>query len=138
MYTKVVALPTAEFESWYATMEQEIEGDLGQLSPEDEKSNTKPILAGKKLIRTKGCMACHSTDGSKMIGPTFQGIFGKQQVVLIDGNETEVVIDDEYLRRSILQPSLEVVKGYDDLMPAQGDQISEQELVAIIQYLKEL
>ncbi|MCK5454977.1 MAG: cytochrome c, partial [Calditrichia bacterium] len=94
--------------------------------------------AGKYLIRTKGCMACHSSDGSKMIGPTFQGIFGKQQMVVIDGEETEVVIDDEYLRRSILQPNLEVVKGYNALMPAQGGQISEQELVAIIQYLKEL
>jgi cytochrome c oxidase subunit 2 len=83
-------------------------------------------------------MACHSSDGSKMIGPTFQGIFGKQQIVMVDGEEKEVVVDGEYLRRSILQPNLEIVKGYQALMPSQEGQISEQELVAIIQHLKEL
>jgi cytochrome c oxidase subunit 2 len=138
MYTKVVALPQAEFDTWYSEMEKEIEKSVTQSGAESDKGNGKPLIAGKKLIRTKGCIACHSSDGSKMIGPTFQGIFGKQQIVVIDGEESEVVIDDEYLRRSILQPNLEVVKGYNALMPAQGEQISEQELVAIIQYLKEL
>ena len=138
MYTKVVALPRAEFDTWYSEMKKEVEESLTQVDVEGEEGEIKPVFAGKYLIRTKGCMACHSSDGSKMIGPTFQGIFGKRQMVVIDGEETEVVIDDEYLRRSILQPNLEVVKGYNALMPAQGGQISEQELVAIIQYLKEL
>ena len=138
MYTKVVALPQAEFDTWYSEMETEIEESVTQSGAESEKGDIKQVFAGKKLIRTKGCIACHSSDGSKMIGPTFQGIFGKQQIVMIDGEEKEVIVDDEYLRRSILQPNLEIVKGYKALMPSQEGQISEQELVAIIQHLKEL
>jgi len=138
MYTKVVALPQNEYDSWYAKMEADIKSDTLPDGEADSEMTTKPKFTGDKLLRTKGCIACHSTDGSDMIGPTFQGLFGKEQIVLVDGQEKSVKVDDEYLRRSILKPNMEIVKGYNALMPSQEGLISEQELIAIIQHLKEL
>ena len=56
----------------------------------------------------------------------------------MEGEEKVITIDEEYLRRSILQPNIEVVKGYNALMPSQEEMITEEELVVIIQYLKEI
>ncbi len=138
MYTKVVALPQNEYDSWYAKMEAGIKSDITPDSATASELAEKPALVGEKLLRTKGCIACHSTDGSAMIGPTFKDLFAKEQVVLVDNQEKTIKVDDEYLRRSILKPNMEVVKGYNALMPSQEGQISEEELVAIIQHLKEL
>jgi len=138
MYTKVIALPQDEYDSWSAKMVAEMKSSTVQVTGADDESAARPVFAGEKLLRTKGCIACHSTDGSEMIGPTFQGLFGKEQIVLVEGQEKTVEVDDEYLKRSILKPNMEIVKGYNALMPSQEGQISEQELVAIIQHLKEL
>jgi len=135
MLTKVRALPEESFQGWYAE-----KALLVTSSPSTEPGTATPsnTQAGARLLQTKGCMACHSTDGSQMVGPSFKGIYGKQEVVIVEGKEQGIVADEEYLRRSILQPHLEVVKGFNALMPPQEGQISEEELVAIIQHLKEL
>jgi cytochrome c oxidase subunit 2 len=73
-----------------------------------------------------------------MIGPTFKGLYNREQRVLVDGVEKSVKVDEQYLRRSIIQPNVEVVKGYSALMPSQEGMITEEELVSIIQYLKQL
>jgi cytochrome c oxidase subunit 2 len=138
MLTKVKALPQEEFDAWQTEMLKQIDQEDVAQAAGSGQSEGQTSTAGKRLLRTKGCIACHSSDGSEMIGPTFQGLFGTQQVVVVDGTEKEVMVDEEYLRRSILKPNMEVVKGYNALMPSQEGQISEEELVAIIQYLKEL
>ena len=138
MYTKVKVLPENEFSSWQATMLEQLEKEERPQTSGNSQDSVSPTFAGKRLLRTKGCIACHSSDGSEMIGPTFQGIFGKNQIVLKAGDEQQVEVDEDYLRRSILKPNQEIVKGYNALMPSQEGQITEEELVAIIQYLKEL
>jgi cytochrome c oxidase subunit 2 len=140
MLTKVKAMPLEKFQSWYADMEQQVKAETPQ---ENEGEQQKPgeaslAAAGKRLIQTKGCVACHSTDGSIMVGPSFKGLFGHEQVVIEDGKEKTVVADEDYIRRSILHPNQQVVKGFNALMPSQEGQITEEELEAIIQYLKEL
>ena len=138
MLTKVVAIQEESFQKWYADMASEMDESLSEAETGDDGSKEKKTVAGSRLIRIKGCVACHSSDGSEMIGPTFKGAFGKKQVVLEDGQEKTITIDEEYLRNSILKPNQEIVKGYNALMPPQGDQLTEEELVAIIQHLKEL
>jgi cytochrome c oxidase subunit 2 len=138
MYTKVKALPENQFSSWQTAMLEMVEKENTPQTTDASQASASPTFAGKRLLRTRGCMACHSSDGSEMIGPTFLGLFGKTQIVIEGGQEKKVNVDEEYLRRSILKPNLEVVKGYDALMPSQEGQISEEELVAIIQYIKEL
>ncbi|GAB4379012.1 MAG: hypothetical protein Kow0042_27980 [Calditrichia bacterium] len=137
MLTKIKVLDKAEFDNWYAAAGEQVEQKPEEVVPTEIPAPKSP-LAGERLVRIKGCVACHSTDGSRMVGPTFKGLFGKSQQVIVNGEEKTIIVDDEYLRTSILKPNLEVVKGYNPLMPAQEGQISEQELMAIIQYLKEL
>ena len=138
MLTKVKAMPKASFDSWYADLGSQVEQTAAAAEDTTQGAAVRNTKAGERLVQVKGCIACHSTDGSKMIGPSFKGIFGKETVVIEDGQEKTVKVDEDYIRTSILKPNLQVVKGYNALMPSQEGQITEQELVAIIQYIKGL
>ena len=86
-----------------------------------------------------GCFACHSIDGSKLIGPSFKGIYGHEATVITGGTERVVMVDDEYIKRSIYDPNADVVKGFNKglMMPYEG-QLSDDDIVQITEYLKTL
>jgi cytochrome c oxidase subunit 2 len=66
-------------------------------------------------VAQNGCGGCHSIDGSKLVGPTWRGLFGSQ-VKLSDGSV--VTADEAYLIESIAKPSAKVVDGFPDhVMP---------------------
>lgn len=94
--------------------------------------------AGKELYTTKGCLACHSLDGSKRIGPSFKGLFGSQRTVITGGKERVVVADISYLVLSIKDPKADVVKGYETqlmtVVPTSDKEIGD--LLAFIKTLK--
>lgn len=92
---------------------------------------------GAKLTNSKGCVACHSVDGSLKVGPTWKGLWEKVGHEMADGSQ--VAVDENYLRESILAPNAKVVKGYPaGVMPTYQGQLSEDELSALIEYIKEL
>jgi cytochrome c oxidase subunit 2 len=94
---------------------------------------------GLQVIKRNACLSCHSMDGTKLIGPTFKGIWGRQEVVVTDGVEREIIVDEDYLRTSIYEPNADIVKGYNQgLMISYKDLISEEEIVQITEYLKTL
>lgn len=106
-------------------------------------SETKPPAAGPldgaALFKTKGCVACHSLDGSEKIGPTLKGIYQSSQKVVTDGKRREVTADEAYLRRSIQNPNADVVEGFrSGLMPPFGEMLSAEEVEALVKYLKEI
>jgi cytochrome c oxidase subunit 2 len=122
MISKVIVLPEAEYETW---LEQ---SDI----PADEPP-------GLTILKQNGCIACHSTDGSKIVGPTFKGIYGHEVEVITDGQERTIIVDDEYIKRSIYEPNADVVKGYNPgLMISYKEQLSEEDVAQVIEYLKEL
>jgi len=91
---------------------------------------------GAQVAQKYGCVGCHSVDGSQMTGPTWKGLFGKEET-LEDG--IVVTVDEEYLRRSILDPGAQIVKGFPDVMPkTYKEQLSQEELEALIAYIKSL
>jgi cytochrome c oxidase subunit II len=95
------------------------------LSPEAEN--------GRKIAINKGCAACHGDDGSGPIGPAFKGLYGSN-VTLTDGST--VVADDEYLRRSIVDPSAQLTDGYTLKMPE--TELSDEDIEAVLAYIREL
>ena len=90
---------------------------------------------GERVFHTLGCSGCHA-ENSKIHAPLLlNGIYGKP-VPLSDG--TVVIADDQYLRDSILLPNKQIAAGYEPLMPTYQSQISEEDLTALIAYLKSL
>lgn len=129
MKSMVKVLSKEKFTAWY--------GDTATLA----KAGTGSAVSdqGLTIMRFQGCMACHSTDGSKIVGPTYLNLFGKQQVVSKDGADVTITADEEYIKRSILEPNAEIVKGYPKgLMQSYKGKISDADLAKIIDYLKSL
>ena len=83
------------------------------------------------------CVACHTTDGSRLVGPSWQGIYGSQET-LTDG--TTVEVNDEYIKESIEDPNAKIVEGFaPNIMPGTyGDTLSDSDIGAIIAYIKTL
>jgi cytochrome c oxidase subunit 2 len=88
---------------------------------------------GKKLVAAKGCFACHSVDGTPRVGPSFKGLWGREEK-LADG--TSVRVDENYLRESVLKPGAKVVAGFANVMPPVP--LEERELQGFIAYLQTL
>ena len=88
---------------------------------------------GLEIAKSNGCMTCHSVDGRRSVGPTWQGLYGSE-VELEDG--TTVVADDEYLTRAIEDPGAQVVAGFNGVMPDRD--LSEADVAAIVAYLRTL
>ncbi len=101
-----------------------------------DKSNTVVVSAesGKTLFETKGCTACHSVDGSAMTGPTFKGLWGRAEQT----NKGPITVDADYITESILQPQAKLVNGYQPVMPPYQGQLKQDQINAIIEYIKTL
>ena len=98
----------------------------------EEISVTPP---GDVLYKRFGCNTCHSLDGTTGNGPSFKNIFGKKEE-LEDG--TLQLVDDNYLRESILEPKAKVLKGFEPVMPTFQDTVNQEELDALIDFIKSL
>lgn len=108
------------------------------LKPTD-KNFVRPVekLTGAQIFRNY-CSACHSTDGTKLIGPTFQGLAGRKQTVIRDGKEITITTDADYLRESILKPQAAIVKGYEAVPMADFSAVLPKEQVdLLVKYLTE-
>jgi cytochrome c oxidase subunit 2 len=125
MERPVIVTSQADYDAWVKQQAAAAAALLAKGGPE----------AGKALVAQNGCSACHSLDGSKLIGPTWRGLFGSQ-VQLSDG--TAVSADEAYLTESIVDPSAKVVRGFQaGIMPKftlTGPQVSA--MVAYLETLK--
>ena len=94
-----------------------------------------PVEQGKDLFENKlGCASCHA-GGPQQRGAKLEGIYGKE--VKLVGGQT-VVADDNYIRNSILNPSSQVVEGFQPIMPTFKGQVTEEQLTALVAYIKSL
>ena len=98
--------------------------------------SSKPKINGKELVDVNGCIGCHTIDGTPSAGPTFKDIMGRKTKVIKDGKTIEIVIDENYLVEAIKNPSSELVEGYANIMPPFKDVLSDEEVNAIVEYLK--
>lgn len=94
---------------------------------------TPTAAKGQQLVLDYGCIACHSTDGTVLVGPSWQGIYGSAEALEGGGSAT---VDDDYIRESIKEPNLKLVQGFGELMPALD--VTDAEIDSIIEYIKTL
>lgn len=129
MKANVKVLSQEKFTSWYADSSRVVKAAEG----------SAPGSEGLNIMINQGCNACHSSDGSKIIGPSYLNLYGEKQVVIRDGKEVIVTVDDEYIKRAIFDPNSEIVKGYPKgLMQSYKESLSEDDVPKIIEYLKTL
>lgn len=104
--------------------------------------NNQRIVIGKqkvtgKLLYQTNCSACHTTNGQKLIGPTFKGLFGTKRKVLAGGAMKTVSADIRYLERAVISPHLEVVQGFEAVpMPSYKEILQPEEIKLLIEYIK--
>ncbi len=92
------------------------------------------VASGAELFVSKACTTCHRPDSSAR-APILQGVFGSKVALL--GGQT-VTADENYIRESILNPQAKIVQGYQPIMPTFKDQLSEEEVIQLIKYIKDL
>ena len=119
MLAKVKVVPREQYEEW--------------LSNEPYKGLSS-VDIGQKVYNTR-CTVCHSLDpNQKMTGPTFKGVFGRQEHMA--SGET-VTVDENYIRESMMNPNAKVVAGFPSgVMPTFAGQLNEQEIMGVIDFLK--
>ena len=98
-----------------------------------KKEDLAPEDLGKKLYASKACITCHSLDGSKILGPSFKGLYGREEE-MSDGEKVKV--DESYLRESILYSTKKVVKGFQPVMPSYDGQMKDEEIEGLIAFIK--
>ena len=99
-----------------------------------EKGGPSVVASGEDLFQAKACNTCHRPD-TAVQAPILNGIFGKQAE--LETGRT-VTVDAEYIRESILNPTAKIVKGYKPLMPTYQGQLTEEEILQLISYIKSL
>ncbi len=128
----------SEMVGWVTVMEpgdyaQWLAGKAAQAAASGQAVQT-PAQQGEQLFQQNGCATCHQSGGGG-IGPSLNGIAGAQ-VQLEDGST--VTADDTYLRESIVQPAAKIVKGYPNVMPSFQGRVTEEQIIALLAYIKSL
>lgn len=114
----IVVMPPAQYARW-------LQGSA---------SSGTLAAQGERLFRSHGCSGCHSQNAA-VHAPELDGVYG-QTVQLSDGRS--VIADERYLRDCILLPAELRVAGYPPLMPSFSGQLSEEEVLALIAYIKSI
>lgn len=125
MLGKVFVLSPEAYQRW----------ESGDAEKKEAVAGLSPVDQGKQLYAQRGCNACHTVDGGPGIAPTFKGLFGRQEALQSGG---EVTADENYIRESILEPQAKIVQGFPPVMPSFKGILNDQEISAVIAYLKTL
>jgi cytochrome c oxidase subunit 2 len=122
----VYVMEPAEYQTWLETK--------GARTQDTQPAPTTMVEAGKALYEQYGCGDCHDPEGMNR-GPILAGVFNTR-VRTRDGGS--VLADESYLRKSILEPSEEIADQYQQVMPSYKGQLSEEQVVSVIEYIKSM
>jgi cytochrome c oxidase subunit 2 len=123
MNAPVVVVNQADFQAW--------------LTEQVTKAVEDPVERGKTYAETNGCFSCHSVDGTRLSGPTLKGLFGSQRELQ---GASMVTADEPYLRKAIVDPNAQIVKGYaPNVHPGDyASVLTEQQVTDMIEFVKSL
>lgn len=124
MLAKAKILEQADYDKWFIAMK-------------DSSVQAEPD--GYLLLRNTGCFACHSLDGTKLVGPSFKGLYGAERTVESETGKKNVTADETYIHNSIYNPDSEVVSGYPKgVMKSYSGLLKDEDIKIITDYLKTL
>ncbi|MEM8954505.1 MAG: cytochrome c [Verrucomicrobiota bacterium] len=95
-------------------------------------------LTGEEVFKNF-CSACHSVDGTKLIGPTFKNLWGREQTITRNGITETIKINENYVRESISNPQAAIAKGYETVPMADfSAMLTKEQIDSLIDYLQKL
>ncbi len=115
--------------------EAEVEAMVRFLMGQEQAAPTPG--AGAAVAEREGCLGCHSTDGSVLVGPSFKGLFGGKTTVVMHGHEMALTVDHDYVLNVLADPAKQPTKGFDPVMPAYPN-LTPAERESLVEYLKSL
>jgi cytochrome c oxidase subunit 2 len=115
----VIVMEPTEFENW-------LSGNANQMSP---------AAAGQQMFESLGCASCHGANAEGGRGPALLGVFGSN--VSLNTGQT-LKADEAYIRESILNPQAKIVTGFGPIMPSFQGQVTEEQLLQLVAYVKSL
>ena len=121
MHAKLFVESEAKYQKWVA------EGG------DEWKEFKTPADYGRMLYDAKGCSTCHSLDGTRHDGPSWKGVFGKMEQ-MNDGKS--YMVDENYVRESMMDPQAKIVKGFEPVMPTFQGVLRPREIDALIAFIK--
>ncbi len=119
MIGSIIVMQPTDFDNW-------LSGNASQQSP---------AVAGQQLFQSLGCVSCHGAKGEGGRGPELAGLFGRK--VFLTNNQT-LTADETYIRESIENPGAKVVSGFNPIMPTFQGQVTPEQLIQIISFIKSL
>jgi cytochrome c oxidase subunit II len=95
--------------------------------------NVPPVQLGEQLYTSRNCNTCHSIDGSPGTGPSWLGNWGQPRPGSVDG-----VVDENYIRQSVMEPGAYIVDGYQNQMPSYQSLMQDTDIRGIIAYIRQI
>jgi len=130
----VVVEDPAAYQAWHAALPTFAKSQAkAPEPPAGAAGGDARVQQGRALADSKGCVACHTVDGSPRVGPTWKGLHGKTET-MADGSTA--LVDEAYLRSFIRDPQARQVKGFPPVMPK--IELSDEELAALVAYIQSL
>jgi cytochrome c oxidase subunit 2 len=129
MRAEVVVLEPAEFESWLQRQTHEDVQPVGDVQPLAMRE------LGRQVAVRKGCLNCHTVDGTRHIGPTFLDLYRRTETM---ASGEVVVVDEAYLTESMMEPRARIVAGFEPVMPSFHGELTPAEVGALVEFLRSL
>jgi cytochrome c oxidase subunit 2 len=134
MRGEVIVMKPQDYEDWLA-LERRGLASRQDVAPESPPPMSDLVEQGKRVAVDQGCLKCHTTDGTRHIGPTWLDLYHRREKLttgaLIDA-------DEAYLTRSMMEPATDIVDGFQPVMPSFEGKISGPEVAALVEYIKSL
>ncbi len=137
MLAELVVMPAREFDDWMAQQRRGIEvaQDSAPTPGEHVRAASNLVEEGRRVASEQGCLKCHSIDGTPHIGPTWANLYGRDERL---STGKIVHVDEAYLTKSMMDPSADIVAGYQNVMPTFQGVLSPPDAAAVVEFIKSL
>jgi cytochrome c oxidase subunit 2 len=119
----------------YALWKRSGKGQTGPTAAPFASGGGDLVEIGRQVATRRACVACHTLDGQRHVGPTWSGLYGSERT-LADGRK--VIADEAYLTRSMMEPTVDVVAGYPQVMPTYQGSLTAAETGALVELIRSL